>query len=60
MLASDITTAHSSVYSPSVSSELSADGDLPAEGRKTSSSGESSPVPTMARTAARQLESHLL
>ena len=55
----DTTTASSGVYSPSVSSELSADGDLSAEGSETSSSDESSPVPTMVRTAARQLESHL-
>ena len=42
-----------------MSSEPSADGDLSAEGNETSSSGESSPVPTMARTEARQLESNL-
>ena len=58
--APDTTTAPSGVHSPSVSSEPSADGDLSAEESETSSSGENSPVPTMARTAARQLESHLL
>ena len=40
-------------------SEPSADGDIWAEGSETSSLGESSPVPAMARTSARQLESHL-
>ena len=54
------TTAPSGVYSPSVSSEPSADGDLSAVESETSSSGENRPVPTMARTAARQLESNLL
>ena len=58
--APDTTTAPSGVYSPSVSSEPSADGDLPAEASETSSSDVSSPIPTMARTAARQLESNLL
>ena len=56
----DTITAPSGVYSPSASSELSADGDLSAAGSETSSSGENTPVPTMGRTAARQLESHLL
>ena len=37
-----------------------ADGDLSAEGSEASSSDVSSPVPTIARTAARQLESNLL
>ena len=48
------------VDSPSVSSEPSADGHISAEGSETSSSDESSPIPTMTRTAACQLESHLL
>ena len=43
-----------------VRSEPSAGGDLSAEGSETSSSGENSPVSTMARTAARQPESHAL
>ena len=43
-----------------MSSDASADGDRPNEGSERSSSGESSPVPTMARTTARQLESNLL
>ena len=43
-----------------MSSEPSTDGDLSAEGSETSTSDESSRVSTMARTVARQLESHLL
>ena len=56
----DTTTAPSGVYSPSVSIEPSANGDLSAEWSETSPSGETSQVPMMARTAARQLESNLL
>ena len=43
-----------------MSSEPSTDGDLSAEGSETSTSDGSSRVSTMARTVARQLESHLL
>ena len=59
-MAPDTTTAPSGVYSPSWRSELSADDDFLAEASETSSSDESSPFPTMVRTAARHLESHLL
>ena len=55
MPAPNTTTDPSDVYSPSVSSEPSADGDLSVEGSETSSSDKSSPVPTMARIAAGQL-----
>ena len=57
MPAPDATTAPSGDYLPSVSSESSVDGENPGE---ASSSDENSPVATMARTAAHQLESHLV
>ena len=51
--------APSGRYLLSASRESSASVDLSVEGTKTSSSDENSPASTMARTAARQLESHL-
>ena len=57
MPAPDATTAPSGDYLSSVSSESSVDGENPVE---ASSSDENGPVTTMARTAARQLESHLV
>ena len=57
MPAPDATTAPSGDYLSSVSSESSVDGENPGE---ASSSDEIGPVTTMARTAARQLESHLV
>ena len=53
----DATTAPSGDCLSSVSSESSVDGENPGE---ASSSDEIGPVTTMARTAARQLESHLV
>ena len=53
----DATTAPSGDYLSSASSELSVDGETPGE---ASSSDDNGPVTTMARTAARQLESHLV
>ena len=55
LLVPDSTTAPLGVISPSVSSEPSGDGDPSVEGRETSSSGERSPVPTLAGTASCQL-----
>ena len=60
MSAVGTTTASSSVYSPSMSSEPSADGDVTVTGSETSPLNESNPVPTMARTVARQFELPLL
>ena len=57
--APDTATTPSGVHSPSVSSDRSADGELSAEGSKTSSLDESSPVTTIARAVALNLESHL-
>ena len=57
MPAPDATTASSGDDSSYVSSESSGDGENPDE---ASSSDENGPVTTMARTAAHQLESHLV
>ena len=55
--APDATTASSGDYLSSVSSESSVDGENPDE---ATSSDENGPATTMAQTAARQLESHLV
>ena len=55
--APDAVTAPSGDYLSSVRSESSVDGETPDD---ASSSDGNDPVTTMARTAARQLESHLV
>ena len=57
MPAPDATTVPSGDYLSSVRSESSVDGENPG---KASSSAEDGPVTTMARTASRQLQSHLV
>ena len=58
--APDTATAPQYVYLLTERNETSAHGDISVEASETSSSGESRPVPTMVRTAERQLESNFL
>lgn len=59
-LAPDITTAPSGAYLSSAGNKPFAEGDLSVEGNEWSLPHESGPVPTVTRTAARELQSHLV